>query len=128
MLKEEFFRKISPDVREYLNDKEVGLEELAVLADKFACMKGMAAKKPFNQRYSDSKFENVKVSDGCDQRHDHVGSSPVQFSKQNWKENDSKMNVNGNGVKETCTSCPQNTLRCKKYNKLEAPTLFGSEQ
>ena len=113
ILKEAFFSKIFPDVREYLNDKTGSLQELALLADKYACMKGLGSKKSFRgngKQYYNSAGENTESVSSDSKQHESQKNENVAAGKEKrWKQ---KENESGDKV-----SCPRCGFMHVKSNK-----------
>ena len=85
MVKEAFFSKISPETREYLVDKQGSLQDLALLADKFSCLKGIGKKSPSQG----AKNTNSAAANSNKQNDTQKGSETDQVSPGNFKKGSS---------------------------------------
>ena len=129
VLREAFFSKIFPEVREYLNDKTGSLQEIALLADKFACMKRLGSKKPFRNNgngkqpfdFEDNRSgnENPDSRRHNDQKSDTDTTNKVNYQKQKEEAGNKVSCFRCGFLHVKSNKCPDYiaNLRCRKCNQ-----------
>ena len=100
IVKETFFARMAPEVRDYLRDKEGTLYDLAVLADKFACSRMVT--RTFNQQRGGRSYQQIVEKQKSDVKCDSTDRD--SSSKSNGRPSKAATKSES-AAKPTCTKC-----------------------
>ena len=111
-VKEAFLSKLNPDVREFLVDKRGTLQELALLADKFSCLKGLGKKSSHPSAKNTSTAANTENPKSLEKQKTsseevkHSGKAAISFRSACSK----------CGLRHKSETCPPFTADLDCYN------------